>query len=107
MKLKKLLIAVISLSFLVGCQTVKDGIVGKKKSKSADEFLIKKKNPLVLPPDFYDLPVPTNATNKVTTEEETSIQKIIGMTGTASDLEKNKNLGGSVEDQILKKIKNN
>ncbi|MDA9150212.1 DUF3035 domain-containing protein [Candidatus Pelagibacter sp.] len=29
-----------------------------KKEKSVDEFLIQKKNPLVLPPDYSELPVP-------------------------------------------------
>ena len=42
---------------LSGCQSVKDGLTGQKKSNS-DEFLIEKKNPLVLPPEFVKLPEP-------------------------------------------------
>ena len=36
---------------LNACQTVQDGLAGKK-NRNSDEFLIEKKNPLELPPDF-------------------------------------------------------
>ena len=45
---------------LSGCQNVKDGLTGVKKSNS-DEFLVEKKNPLVLPPEFDKLPEPKKA----------------------------------------------
>ena len=32
-------------NFLLGCQALKDGLEGNKKSKSAEEFLIEKKKP--------------------------------------------------------------
>ena len=53
---KKLLFIVI-LFFLSSCQNVKDALSGKKYENS-DEFLVIKKNPLVLPPNFNDLPSP-------------------------------------------------
>ena len=49
-----LLILIISL---YSCQSVKDALSGKKY-ESSDEFLVIKKNPLVLPPDFNELPEP-------------------------------------------------
>ena len=55
--LKSIIILIIS-NILFGCQSLKDGLEGNKKSKSAEEFLIEKKNPLVLPPDFSKLPLP-------------------------------------------------
>ena len=42
------------LFFLCSCQNVKDALSGKKYENS-DEFLVIKKNPLVLPPNFNDL----------------------------------------------------
>ena len=48
---------IILLFFLCSCQGVKDALSGKKFENS-DEFLVIKKNPLVLPPDFNDLPTP-------------------------------------------------
>ena len=51
--IKKLfLLLIISL---YSCQSVKDALSGKKY-ESSDEFLVIKKNPLVLPPDFNELP---------------------------------------------------
>ena len=37
--------------------SVKRGITGEKL-RSTDEFLVKKKDPLVLPPDYDNLPTP-------------------------------------------------
>ena len=48
-----------------------------KKSKSAEEFLIEKKNPLVLPPDFSKLPIPKNETAKVEHRKNFDIKKIL------------------------------
>ena len=47
----------------------KDSSVWKKK-ENVDEFLIQKKNPLVLPPEFSKLPKPTDEINRVKDEEE-------------------------------------
>ena len=48
------------LATLSACQSVKDGLTGKKQT-NMDEFLVKKKDPLVLPPEFEKLPQPTSA----------------------------------------------
>ena len=47
----------IIILFLSSCQNVKNALSGKKYENS-DEFLVIKKNPLVLPPNFNDLPTP-------------------------------------------------
>ena len=43
----------------------------KKKSTSGEEFLIEKKDPLILPPDFSKLPKPKDDLEKKDNEEET------------------------------------
>ena len=43
------------LLFLYSCGSVGEALQGKKRSDQGDEFLIDKKNPLVLPPDFATL----------------------------------------------------
>ena len=43
--------------FLTSCQSIKDGLSGNK-AENSDEFLVKKKNPLVMPPNYDDLPKP-------------------------------------------------
>ena len=45
--------------FVYSCGTVKESFVNQKKN-SSDEFLVEKKSPLVMPPNFNELPTPTN-----------------------------------------------
>jgi len=76
-KIIKHLLSIILLSVLLtGCKTLKEGLEGSKKSKSAEEFLIEKKNPLELPPDFEVLPVPQNENLENTEEKKFDINKI-------------------------------
>ena len=58
MKLKKIIILLFSLLFLFSCTNAKDALQGKKRSENSDEFLVEKKNPLTVPPDIDELPVP-------------------------------------------------
>ena len=90
---------------LSGCQSVKDGLTGKKRT-NADEFLEEKKNPLVLPPDFSKLPQPETLSEKEKIiQEENDLETILRKktTKTLKDTNSNK----SLEKSILEKIKNN
>tara|TARA_B100000579_G_scaffold406970_1_gene393843 strand:+ start:439 stop:804 length:366 start_codon:yes stop_codon:yes gene_type:complete len=121
MKLNKfILITLVTLFILPGCKSVKDGLTGKKQV-GADEFLVKKKNPLVLPPDYFKLPVPINeneALSKKDSEElsEFDIEKIIkensGNKINKSNCENNSSqsecvVSKSLEKSVLKKINDN
>ena len=70
---------------LSSCQSIKDNLSLKKK-ESVDEFLIEKKNPLVVPPEFSKLPVPTNqdekVENRVNNEEDLDLSKVLTETET-------------------------
>ena len=94
-------------SYMSGCGTVKEGFVGTKK-KNSDEFLIEKKNPLVLPPEFETLPQPTSKEANTNNNQEFNIEKIINENSTikksSSTTTKN---SGSLDKSILEKIKNN
>ena len=58
MKLSKYItVILLSTMFISGCNSIKETLSGKKKNNT-DEFLVKKKNPLILPPNFDDLPMP-------------------------------------------------
>ena len=58
-KFKLNLVLVITLvPFLTFCGGVRDALEGKKRSEQSDEFLVKKKNPLQMPPDMNKLPKP-------------------------------------------------
>ena len=83
------------------CQSIVDGISMKKKC-SSDQFLIEKKSPLVLPPDFDELPEPASEA-KSSEEEEFDIKNVLGQTS-ASD-ENKKTDSSSIKNTIMKKIK--
>ena len=121
MKLNKfILIILITLFALPGCKSVQDGLTGKKKV-GTDEFLVKKKNPLVLPPDYFKLPVPINeneAQSKRDGEElsEFDIEKILkessGNKINKPDCENDSSqseciVSKSLEKSVLKKINDN
>ena len=53
--------------FIYSCE----GFKLKKKSTSGEEFLIEKKDPLILPPDFSKLPKPKEDSEEKDNEEET------------------------------------
>ena len=57
--MSKFFILILILTFTASCGSTKDAFKLKKKS-SADEFLVEKKNPLVLPPNYGQLPQPAS-----------------------------------------------
>ena len=58
-KIKLNLILIITLiPLLTFCGGVRDALEGNKRSEQSDEFLVKKKNPLQMPPDINKLPKP-------------------------------------------------
>ena len=68
---------IILLLTLSSCQGVKNALTGKKYENS-DEFLVIKKNPLILPPNFNDLPSPKDVTNTTQIENiENEIEDLI------------------------------
>lgn len=104
-KIKIFTFIVVVLGFLNGCQSLKKGLEGNKKSKSAEEFLIEKKNPLVLPPDYSKLPVPKDQSLENEENSEFDLQKVITKSPDAelsSDNEVNKDLKKSILDKIKK-----
>ena len=92
------------LIFLSGCQSVKETLAGTKKSNDA-EFLVEKKNPLVQPPEFNKLPEPKSL-NKVNKEEINS-KDFLDLKKITSNKSNDNTSSSSLEDSILKKIKDN
>jgi len=95
---------IIFLFFLTSCQSIKDGLSGQK-SENSDEFLVQKKNPLVMPPKFMELPTPKDKINNQAyekLEENVDIKNIL-------DLEKSStnktSKSGSTEEFVLKQLK--
>ena len=97
---KKITYIIILTFFVISCadtaSSVKRGLTGEKV-KSTDEFLIRKKDPLILPPDFENLPTPDERV--AATDEISAIQKTLG-----TSVEETTSSSSSVEDSILRKI---
>ena len=53
-----LILLIVLVPLLTFCGGVRDALEGKKRSEQSDEFLVKKKNPLQMPPDMDKLPMP-------------------------------------------------
>jgi len=104
-KIKIYASTVLFLIFLQSCGTVREGFSSQKKN-SSDEFLVEKKSPLVIPPDFDELPVP-NTSEAQLEENSSSIKSIITANEKTTVSSQNKTTDQNLESSILKKIKNN
>ena len=78
----------------------KRGVTGQKEKSSA-EFLVEKKDPLVLPPDFERLPEPEDSL--VVEEKISDFEKTIKKNLPEEDISSS---AGTAEQSILEKIKN-
>jgi len=107
--LKNIFCIIIISSTLSACQSVKDGLTGKKQANNSDEFLVKKKNPLSLPPEFEKLPEPKNLIkNNDQNDSEISIKEILTKNTTVENtVSAGETSGSSLEKSILEKIKSN
>ena len=103
MKQFKFYIVLSIVIFLSSCSSIKEGFVNDKKNNS-DEFLVEKKSPLVMPPDYNELPIP----KKENVEKETNdIKSLISKTKN-DEIKENLDVKNSTfESSILEKIKNN
>ena len=98
--LKKIIYIIILTFFATSCadtfSSVKKGLTGAK-ADAADEFLVKKKDPLILPPDYENLPTPDEsiADREETSDFEKNFETLV---------EDDTSSSSSIESSILKKI---
>ena len=102
MKINKLYIIALTFLFIVSaCTKLAEGMTGSKRSKSSDEFFIHKKKPLVLPPDFSDMPMPKPTQKKQT--QDNDIEDLLGI----KNQTQNDNDSSDIEDLLRNKKKAN
>tara|TARA_Y100000813_G_scaffold66701_1_gene47050 strand:- start:295 stop:612 length:318 start_codon:yes stop_codon:yes gene_type:complete len=105
MKIIKNILLIITVSFFIySCA----GFKLKKKSTSGEEFLIQKKDPLILPPDFSKLPEPNEQIENQDNEEEKLVIDNVFSEGNSKNGENNDNKVNQKSDlkkSILDKIK--
>ena len=102
-KIKFFLLIVIFNFMLISCSSVQKALDPQTKN-SSEEFLVEKKSPLSMPPDFDKLPVPKAEKNfeQNTYELEDLIKK-----NEKANLQNNENKNLELEELILDQIKNN
>ena len=90
----------IILFSLSSCGTIKEGFTNQKK-KSTDEFLVEKKSPLVMPPNFNELPIP-NQTKEIDQKKDDNFKSLITENTDNIDEELT---DSDIQGSILSKIK--
>ena len=98
------ILILLSIIFLQNCSNLKETLSMKKKT-GVDEFLVKQKSPLTLPPDFDKLPTP-NDKEQDKSENENDIKELLSTNknrATNTSLEKNYS---TLEESLRNKIKN-
>ena len=76
-------------------------VLRNEKIQNTDEFLVEKRKPLVLPPDFSEIPEPGSITSNNNKKKETNIKEILNVDEEKTQSSKS----SSVEDSILKNIR--
>ena len=103
--MNKFFCLIILLFVLTSCQNVKDALQGKKY-ESSDEFLVIKKNPLVLPPNFNDLPTPEDVTDNTQIENiENEIEDLLSSIKDNNEEVVESSSSTDTESFVLEKIK--
>ena len=89
--------------FLIACGALKETgkVLRNEKVNTTDEFLVKKKDPLVLPPDFNKVPTPNSL--KKAESNDNKFKKIIKTPKQEKDIKINSTT--STEQSILNRIR--
>ena len=100
----KILVIITLGLFISGCNSVKKAFDPERKN-SSQEFLVEKKSPLSMPPEFDELPIPSN--EKV--DKESQVSNIESLITEKNSNEKIEIIESDKDFEllILDKIKNN
>ena len=100
--MKNIRILLITFLLFVSCAGLKDAgkVLRNEKITTTDEFLVKKKDPLVLPPDYDKIPEP-GTISKRKIDEEDKIKNILN----APKVENEKKQSSSIEESIINQIR--
>ena len=100
----KIILFITFLIFIVtSCTSMKEAgqVLRNEKIKTTDEFLVKKKQPLILPPDYDKIPEP-GSSNEIKNNDKDNIRKILKK---SEEEQADMNKSGSVEKSIIDKIR--
>lgn len=98
------IILLIFISFsIVACGSWSETtrVLRNEKKSSTDEFLVKKRKPLVMPPDYQKIPEP----GKESTQSEDENNQIKQILKSQDKIRIRKNKSSSIEESIIDKIR--
>ena len=105
MKIFRLIIAVNIFLVVVSCGTLNEGFSNQKKNNS-DEFLVEKKSPLVMPPNYNELPTPKNSQqNKIDNDSSNTIKSFLQNDDNLQTSTLEKDSSSNFEQSIIEKIR--
>lgn len=100
--MKKIIVLFIIYLTTVSCQSLDEAgkILRNEKITNTDEFLVKKKDPLIMPPNYEDVPKPESI--KEVKKEKKDIKKILKIpeNNNSSSID-----NSTTEESIINKIK--
>ena len=101
--MKKINFLLILLFLISSCGGFNEAgkVLRNEKIKSTDEFLVKKRNPLELPPNYEEIPKPGSLSETKKNDEE-KIKEILKAPKTEESL---KSKSSSIEESILNRIR--
>jgi len=100
--MKNINLLLIVFFLMMSCSSMSDAkkILKNQKVRTTDEFLVKKRNPLEIPPNFEEVLKPGKKFEKKNDDEK--IKKILNVPKTVNTI---KNKSKSTEESILKRIR--
>mgnify|MGYP001318344138 CR=1 FL=1 len=106
MKYLRILLLINLVLLFFSCGKLKEGFINQKKH-SSDEFLVEKKSPLTMPPDYKELPVPKTDENLINSEESEIKSLITNQDNKETNSTNDQDVNQNIEESLLKKIKKN
>jgi len=104
-KIKKIIICIVAISMLTACNAIRKGF--EPNTRSGEEFLVDKKSPLVMPPNYNRLPIPGQERSTQENKKPDIKSLISGSNNQQEQSADNNESISSIEKLILKEIKKN
>ena len=97
----KLIIFISLIMLLQNCSGAREAFEGQKRSEQSDEFLVKKKNPLTMPPDMNKLPQPGDDFETENIQNNQDVKELLKINKNQNKTNENKS---DLISDMLKKI---
>lgn len=98
----KFLAFFVIIFFLNSCGGISDAgkVLRNEKTRTTDEFLVKKREPLSLPPEYKEIPEPGSIKKDIKKKEKNEVSKILNI----KEDNKSRKSPSSIEQSIINQI---